>query len=240
MTRGNLLILLVLAAGVAGLFVWMLDLNDRQADLARAASAPPGPPEPGSERDTRIEALERKVEELDLLVGSGGADRMSIERRLREVEARLKAFPAASGLEPTALDGSEPLPGEAKLKAAVESVLAQRDAEDRKQRYQRMASWMSSRFLRDIEATDDQKSQFQKAMVSYLDERDAVRRKYSGREEDASARDAELEQTTTTRNAKLLEIFGATDYAKIEEQMNRGRQGFGGFPRGGRSGRGGR
>jgi len=232
MTRGNLVIVTILVLALAGMFFWTLNLEQR---LAGGDRANPAPSEDGK-LGNRFLGLEQKVEilqelgrtnqiglnevvrDVEKLTVSNG----SLSRRLAELTGQDVALPAAAPVNPD-------------LKAAVERVLKEREAKEQKARTERWAKGMSRYFLADIEATEEQKSNFVSVVSVYMDGRRGVSEKYRDSGDDGrEARDAALKELEEDRNRKLLGIFGANDYQKIEDRFNRTRGRMDGGMRGSR------
>jgi hypothetical protein len=232
MTRGNLLIVTVLVLALAGMFFWTLNLEQRMAGDPTSATAPTD----DGDLENRFLMLERKVEKLEE-VGRGNqiglnevvadveklaASSGTLSRRLAELTGQDVAVPATAAEDPS-------------LKAAVEKVLEEKAEEEQKARTKRWAQGMARYFLADVEATEEQKSQFVSVVTAYMDDRRTVSEKYrdSG-EESREAREADMKKIEEDRNQQLLGIFGASEYQKIEDRFNRTRGRMDGGMRGNR------
>jgi hypothetical protein len=241
MSRANLLIVVVLILALVGMFFWTLTLHKQQADMRRFGANSPsrgtGDPALGG----RIEEIEREFDGIEELVRSQIADLGSLERKVDALEAtageqgaRIAAL-AGETVSPAAMPSAVEEP---KLEAAIETVLNQRAERERLERTKRMAEGFTRFLLSDVEATEDQKSRFVTVLTEYLGARDQVRERFSGDTADDQARDAEIAILEQRRNDQILSLFGAASYQKIEERLNRARQGMDnrGGPRGNRGG----
>jgi hypothetical protein len=232
MTRGNLMIVLVLILALVGMFFWTLTLANNQSRLLGHQSAED--PRASGLDEGRVDRIEKSLRDLSTLVDSSRADISGLEGKVRSLEKTT----AAQALRMANLTGeaitAEGAGTEGALRTAIEDVLGERQAEERRERLERMAEGWGRWILRDITATDDQKTRFVGVIASYLDGRDKVREQYSDREGDNRDRDLAYQTLETERNDRLMEIFGS-DYAKIEEQLDAGRR-FSGDARGARGG----
>jgi hypothetical protein len=237
MSRANLLIITVLVLALAGMFFWTLNLEQRIAADNGDSLAPTGDGGLGD----RFLVLEQKVEVLEELgrankigLNEMQGDIVKLEGLSGDLNRRLASLAGTGGG-----DGAAAVNVPADLKEAVAAVLNERAEEERKQRNERWAQGMARYFLADIEATDEQKKQFVKVVSSYMDERRTISEKYREQGDSGNeARDADLKKLEEDRNTELLTIFGANDYAKIEERFNRTRNRMGGGRFGGNRGGG--
>jgi hypothetical protein len=233
MSRGNLLTVAVLALALAGMFFWTLNLEQRLGGGGASQASAPGR---GGDLEQRLQDLETRVYSLDELTRG---NQVEIEQ-MRTGFAKLSESNDAHGRLLATLSGRASEAGapatvaDAGLKAQVEAILKEREEKAQADRNERMARGWSRYLLSEIDATDDQKDQFVKVVASYMDGRGKVFRKYadSGRGTDNTERDAELKALEQDRNQKLQGIFGASDYAKIEERLNRSGRRFGDGGRG--------
>jgi hypothetical protein len=239
MTRANLLIVVVLVVAVAALFLWVLTLQNQQAELM-GSSAGGLAPRPEGDLRGRVDDLERTYQELSELTRSQGADLGRLETRLDGVEAagamrdeKIVALGAGQPL-PDGGSGTAAYAGDPELRSAIEAVLDQKEEEERRTRLERSARGMARFLLADVDATEDQKERFVGIISGYLEGRDRIRREFSGDNADDAARDAALADLERVRNEEVQVLFGG-DYAKIEERLNRTRRmldGRRGAPRG--------
>jgi hypothetical protein len=232
MTRGSLLVICILVLALAGMFFWTLNLEQRLTE----SGTPDESPNRQGNQEERLRALENRVAGV-VETAEGN------EIRIRELSAELEDLstspldrpePLAGGPEAESIEEPAATPAPAQLKKAVEEVLREKEAEERHQRSLRAARGMSRWLLAEVDATDEQRDHFVQVVAAYYDSRFKVREKYQGDSEDESrTRDEELKTLEEDRNRKLLGIFGASAYQKIEERLNRTR-GRGDRGRGGR------
>lgn len=239
MSRANLLIIVVLILALVGMFFWTLTLHNQQAEMRGfgGASGTRGGGDPALAG--RLGDLEKNFDGLEELVRSHGADLGSLERKVTALEetAGLPNVPIAAADGETVAPAALPATAvDAQLEAAIETVINQRAERERKERTRRMAEGFTRFLLSDVQSTPEQQSQFVTVLTDYLEARETVRRQYSGENADAQARDAEIATLEQTRNDQVRSIYGAADFVKIEERLNRSRRGMdgGGNPRGNR------
>jgi hypothetical protein len=235
MTRGNLLVVTVLVLALVGMFFWTLSLQHQlEESTALDVSGGPGL---SAGLDARIRQIESAQERTTAQVLENRTDLNRLEGAVSDLAAgQNAAAPASAGSAPEIPATPIADAGDAAIRAAVEKVIEEKEAADRRERNERMAEGWSRWLLRDIAATDDQKSNFVKVVAAYLDGRGTVMQKYAGEDGDQASRDAELKVLEDDRNAKLLGIFGSADYVKIEESLTRMNRMWGG--RGNRGDRG--
>jgi hypothetical protein len=237
MTRGNLLIVTVLVLALAGMFFWTLNLEQRLAGDGGTATAPTN----DGDLENRFFSLERKVERLEEI---GRGNQIGLNEVVSDVE-KLTASNGSLSQRLAELTGQDVALAanatvDSGVKAAVEQVLKEKAEKEQKERTQRWAEGMARYFLADVEASDEQKKQFVGVVSAYMDERRTVSEKYRDSGEDGrEARDADMKRIEEDRNQKLLTIFGASEYQKIEERFNRTRGRMDGGMRGNRGAGGG-
>lgn len=235
MSRGNLLIVIVLSVALAGMFFWTLSLQSRQQELLDARAG--GVAEAGGVSEREFRELKEQVDRHEGAIDAARAADARYERALAEIRGAIAEFagaaPATEAPEGAGTIAAAGAPAE--LKETIEEVLEERDAKERQERYERMARGMSRFLLNDIPATDEQHSQFVDVIVSYMTEREQIRDEYG--EDQQQAREDAVRRLDEDRDLKLQRIFSAADLEKIRERMNRGRRAFEG--RGGGRGRGG-
>jgi len=225
MSRGSFLIVTVLVLALAGMFVWTLSLHGEVQQLRLGGDG--GEAAPGADRKTeqRLAALEGRFDELDQEMGSTRVDVSELES---EVDG-LRSAAANRDAKLAALAEGSPLPvaesgGAPALKEQIEEVITAREEAERRERMERRIQGMSRFLLADVEATDRQRSEFTTILMSWYDERRRIGEEYSGEDADAASREEAVRRVTESRNSKLLRVFGAADYAKIEERLDRGRR----------------
>lgn len=230
MTRGNLLIVSVLVIALAGMFFWTLNLEQRLAAEGTTGVEPSG----DGRFVSRIEALETKFDGLEEISRGNQIE-------LGEMQGKMTKL-AASDVEQSellaSLSGGGALPegaaADLTVKGTVLKVLAEREEKQRKERTERMVRGWGRYLLADIEATEEQRDNFVAVVSAYYDGRRSVYEKYrDGGDGSNETRDAEVKLLEEDRNTKLLGIFGASDYQKIEERFQRSQQRMGGRGPGG-------
>jgi hypothetical protein len=229
MTRFNLAILVALAAAVAGLFFWVLQIREGYG----GAAVPPGPGTGGTRgvgEATRIGELEQSVLELREMVRSAEISTNRLDQRVTGMEAadaerdrRISALARGEAVPEAALP-----PAETELRSAIEQVLDQREEEARLQRLDRTARGMARYLLADVSATDTQREEFVKVIVAYIEGRERVRRASEEVAGGAGGTETDLAALEAVRDEELRRIFGESDFAKIAERLDRGRRGAGG------------
>lgn len=236
MSRGNLLIISVLVIALAGMFFWTLNLEQRLTTGSVESVEPNG----DGRFVQRIETLESKFDGLEE-VSRGN------QIELSEMQGKMTAL-SASDVEQSQLlaslsSGGAKLPEGAvanlSVKDTVERVLAERAEKERKERTERMVRGWGRYLLADIEVSDEQRDNFVAVVSAYYDSRRSVYEKFrDGGDGSNETRDAEVKLLETDRNEKLMGIFGAADFQKIEERFKNSQQRMSG--RGGNRGGGAR
>jgi hypothetical protein len=229
MTRFNLAILVVLAAAVAGLFFWVLQIREGQAGAILPVGASSGGPR-GMGDAARIGELEQSVLELREMARSAEIATNRLDQRVTGMEAadaerdrRISALARGEAVPEAALP-----PAETELRSAIEQVLDRREEEARLQRLDRTARGMARYLLTDVSATDAQREEFVKVIVAYIEGRERARRASEEAEGGAGGTEADLAALEAVRDEELRRIFGENDFAKISERLDRGRRGTGG------------
>jgi hypothetical protein len=226
MTRLNLAILVLLAAAVAGLFFWVLQIREDQAASGPGAGpASAGPP--GGGDAALLDELERSVFDLREAVRSQEIASNRLDQRVSGMEVsdaerdrKIAALARGEALPEAAVP-----PDDAVLSSAIEQVLDRRAEQERLQRLDRTARGMSRYLLSDIDATDAQREEFVKVVVAYIEGRDRVRRTSEEVDGGSPTAEADLAALEAVRDEELRRIFGADEFAKIAERLNRGRRG---------------
>lgn len=231
MSRANLLILSVLTAGIVGLLFWNYSLMG-SVDALRTAPGPSAA-EPRQEDSAVLQGLKEKI---DTFYRSNRADIAKLQQAVAELQKE-RGTPTKALSTANAKVQSGAVAVNASFKAKVEKVIDQREEAQRKQRYSRMARGMSRYLLQGIDATDQQKSEFETALANSFEQRMKLRQTQdaSGGTTDRQARTDAYKQIDQERDAKVLQIFGQVDGEKIQKKLD---QGFRGFFRGRRAQRG--
>ncbi len=222
MSKASLTLVILFAAALAGLFYWTFTLSQRQdaAGLPGGGNRVSGAPD---DSGVRLEEMERKVRSLGMAQQSVEIESAKLKERMEvlekaDVERDLRIAALARG---EALPESASPATETVLRTAIEQVLDQRAAEERRQRVERMARGMTRFMLADIQATDAQKEEFVRIVAVYLEGRERLRERMPD-EVDNTARDAELALLEEKRDEELLAVFGANDFTKMKERLSRG------------------
>jgi hypothetical protein len=229
MTRGSFIALLAMGAVVVALGIGYFELAgkvdarlDGGIDLASDGG---GGGSGGDDRQMRS-ALRALQSQLDQYRETNSGRVGKLEERLARVEAEASfVTPVAAGGEPVA---AAPLSGG--LEQQVNQIIDRRDEARKKADAERRVGRMTDFFLREINATDDQRKRFTTIVAAFWDARGKIsRQKYPNPED----RRAAMEALSTERNQKLQEVFDPGQMTQLTERLDR-------MNRGGPTGRGGR
>jgi hypothetical protein len=238
MAKSHFIAFLLMGAAIAGLGVWMFQLSRDRAGEDELAAVQ------GEETPDRVPAggstkrLEQRLTNLEGLLEQYRED----TKRIDTLEEKVAAIEAGRAPVVAAADGGVPVVASPNLERSVEAILEKKEEERQKAEQERRVARMAGFFLRDIEATDDQKKKFVEIIAGYWDER----RKIMVNQDTFAtpeAREAANQQLAADRDLKLQQVFDAGQMAKLTERLdnmgrgfgrNRGNRGAGRRPGGGR------
>jgi hypothetical protein len=231
MTKASFFAYLFMAAAIVGLFIWNLrlsgDLRQVTGDAPVTADGSPAPRAgtPSREIESRLNSFEGRLYQFQDDLATGREEREGLRKEL----AGLGRVPASVAEAPTS---SAPVaPGG--LEEQVVAILDKREEERRQEQRERQVERMAGFFLRDVNATEDQRKRFIGAVAKFWDARGKLSSQDFATPED---RQAASEALRSEMDLELQQIFGGDQYTQVSERLNRMNRGF----RGNRGGRGGR
>lgn len=241
MSTGTLVAVVVMVLATVGMGAWMMTLDQRQDDLEQGGEAKRGSGVPSRDNGDEIGRLRREFEQVKLQVDVHEVTLSEVDGRQDHLDGALeKLSERLATLSTSGGDGDTvavPAAEVGSLKQAIETVLDDRKAKERKERAESNARRYSGFLLADLEVTPDQRESVAQAILTYMDGRDELRKQYPA-DEDRAAREAAQADLEQRRNEELIRIVGAGGFSKMEERMKRVRRGGDGGrgrpPRGGR------
>jgi hypothetical protein len=232
MSKANLITIVFVVLALAGMAVWMMDLEARQHDGTAEAEPSGGAPDREAAGGRRLVELEQRVENLGQEVASQRTRLSELDADLGELRLAQESFaerlgaPAPAEADATAAPTPIVEPDQ-DLRSAIEAVLTAREEEQQRRRSEersrRFAGWLVS----GLDLAQGQRTQVEQTLIKYMSEREKIGERYSGDNPDTQGRDADIAALDQRRNDELIRIVGSANFSKMEERLNRIRGGRG-------------